>query len=189
MTNRASYLWTVLKAATRKGKTDDAVKEKLVAHVVASAPQGDVDMAIELIDEFASTTSFLMNIGDVKGELLDDVVARSAPRRAVELGAFCGCSGLRIARKLPPGGTLLSIEMNPANAAFATRIWKHAGVADRVTAVVGTIDDGDTLGRLATEFGLEPHSLDFLFIDHEHSCYLPDLWRSAKRACCTKPAS
>lgn len=175
MTNRASYLWTVLKAATRKGETDDAVKERLVQHVVANAPQGDVDSAIKLIDEFASTTSFLMNVGDEKGELLDDVVERTAPKRAVELGAFCGYSGLRIARKLPVGGTLLSIEMNPANAAFATRVWEHAGVADRITAVVGTIDDGRTLDLLTKEYGIEPGSLDFLFIDHEHSCYLPDL--------------
>src|ERR1700710_1456653 len=97
--NRASYMWTVMKAATRKGETDDAVKEQLVQHVCENAPRGDVDLAIKLIDEFASTTSFLMNIGDEKGELLDEVVKQSAPKRAVELGAFCGYSGLRIARK------------------------------------------------------------------------------------------
>src|ERR1700760_3830317 len=154
MVNRASYLWTVVKAATRKGETDDAVKERLVQHVIANAPQGDVDSAIKLIDEFASTTSFLMNVGDEKGELLDDVVARTAPKRAVELGAFCGYSGLRIARRLPAGGALISIEMNPVNAAFATRVWEHAGVADRVTAVVGTIDAGSTLGRLTAAVGV-----------------------------------
>jgi catechol O-methyltransferase len=111
----------------------------------------------------------------VKGLLLDDVVERVKPLKAVELGSFCGYSGLRIARALPAGGRLFSVEMNPNNADVSTRVWEHAGVGDRVTAVVGTIDDGKTIGRLKTEFGMEPGSLDLLFIDHEHSRYLPDL--------------
>jgi len=175
MNNRLSYMWSLVKAATRKGETDDAIKERLVEHLLANAPKGDIQAAIKLIDEFGSKTSWLMNIGDEKGALLDDAVLRTQPKQALELGAFCGYSGLRIAQALPAGGKLLSIEMNPRNASISTRVWEHAGVADRVTAVVGTIDDGRTISRLKTEFGLEPGSLDFLFIDHEQSRYLPDL--------------
>ncbi len=175
MSGRISYLFSLVRAATRKCETDDAVKEQLLADVVANAPQGDVDAAIKLIDEFGSKTSFLMNVGDEKGVLLDDVVTRCQPKVALELGAFCGYSGLRMARTLPAGGRLFSIEMNPKNADISTRMWAHAGVSDRVTAVLGTIDDGKTIGRLGTEFGLAPGSVDFVFIDHEHTRYLPDL--------------
>jgi catechol O-methyltransferase len=175
MTNRLLYLYSLLKAGTRKGETDDAVKDQLVQHVRAEAPEGDVQAALDVIDDFGSKTSFLMNIGDVKGVLLDEVVGRVKPTNAVELGSFCGYSGLRIARALPEGGKLFSIELSPKNAEVSTSVWEHAGVADRVTALVGTIDDGKTIGRLTSEFGLAPGSIDFLFIDHEHSRYLPDL--------------
>jgi catechol O-methyltransferase len=175
MTNRLTYLFSLLKAGTRKGETDDAVKDRLVKHVLDSAPKDDVQAALDVIDDFGSKTSFLMNIGDVKGLLLDDVVGRVKPVKAVELGSFCGYSGLRIARALPADGKLFSIEISPKNADVSTKVWEHAGVADRVTAVVGTIDDGKTIGRLKTEFGMAPGSLDFLFIDHEHTRYLPDL--------------
>ena len=173
--SRVSYLWSLLKSAARKGETDEANKLALVEHVTANAPRGDVDAAIKLIDEFGSRRAFLMNIGDEKGVLLDESVRRARPKTAVELGAFCGYSGLRIARSSPEGSRLYSIEMNPFNAEVATRIWEHAGVADRVTAVVGTVDDGKTLGRLAAEFAVGPGSVDFLFIDHHQPCYLPDL--------------
>jgi catechol O-methyltransferase len=175
MSNRVSYLLSVVKAGLRKGETADAVKEQLVQDVQANVPAGDVDAAIKRIDEFGSKQSFLMNIGDEKGVLLDDVITRAQPKIVVELGAFCGYSGLRIGRLLPPGGRLLSIELNAKNADVSTRIWQHAGLGDRVTAVNGSLDDGTTLKRLQTEFGLGPGSIDVLFIDHEHSVYLSDL--------------
>ena len=127
MKNRVSYMWSVIKAATKKGETDDATKERLVEYVLANAPKGDVQATIKLIDEFGSKTSFLMNIGDEKGALLDDVVLRTQPKHALELGAFCGYSGLRIGRALPAGGKLFSIEMNPRNADISTRVWGACG--------------------------------------------------------------
>lgn len=175
MSNRLTYLASLIKAATRKGDTDDAIKERLVDEVMTSAPAGDIDAAIKVIDEFGSKTSFLMNVGDEKGVLLDDVIQRVQPKNALELGAFCGYSALRIARKLPVGGRLLSLEISPYNAGIASKVWEHAGVLDRVQAVVGAIEDGTTIGRLSSEFDLAPGSLDFVFIDHEHTRYLPDL--------------
>jgi catechol O-methyltransferase len=175
MSNKLTYLLSLAKAATRKGETDDAIKERLVERVLSTAPEGDVDAAIKVIDVFGSKTSFLMNVGDEKGKLLDGVIERIRPKNALELGAFCGYSGLRIARKLPKGGRLFSLEINAANASVATRVWEHAGVADRVQAVVGSLDDGRTIGRLTSEFDLAPGALDFVFVDHEHSRYLPDL--------------
>jgi catechol O-methyltransferase len=69
-----------------------------------------------------------------------------------------------------------SVELAEANAAVARRIWTHAGVADRITCVVGTIgDDGRTLDALADEHGFAAGTLDFVFIDHDKGAYLPDL--------------
>jgi catechol O-methyltransferase len=47
-----------------------------------------------------------------------------------------------------------SVELAAANAVNARRIWEHAGVADRITCVVGTVGDGGkTLDTLAAEHG------------------------------------
>jgi catechol O-methyltransferase len=52
----------------------------------------------------------------------------------------------------------------------------HAGVADRITCVVGTIGDGgQTLGALAGRHGFGTGTVDLLFIDHDKSVYLSDL--------------
>jgi catechol O-methyltransferase len=69
-----------------------------------------------------------------------------------------------------------SVELAEANAVNARQIWAHAGVADRVTCVVGTVGDGGhTLDTLANEHGFTAGSLDFVFIDHDKNAYLDDL--------------
>jgi catechol O-methyltransferase len=79
---------------------------------------------------------------------------------------------------MPAGAHLYSIEFNPANADVARRIVGHAGVADRVTVVVGTLGDGGrTIDALESEHGFGAGSVDFVFVDHDKDAYLPDLER------------
>ena len=127
------------------------------------------------IDTFAYEKSILMNIGDEKGLILDAAVRRADPTLALELGTYCGYGALRIARAAP-AAKVFSVELAEANAANARRIWAHAGVADRVTCVVGTIGDGGrTLDTLAAEHGFTTGTVDFLFLDHDKDAYLDDL--------------
>jgi catechol O-methyltransferase len=154
----------------------DGREEACARFVEANAPKGDLDAAIAAIDRFAYRKKFLINVGDEKGALLDDALARTKPTRALELGAYVGYSALRTIRKLPPGGRLYSVEFNPANAAIARRVAEHAGVADRVTFVVGAIGDGGkTVKALAEQHGFSQGSLDFVFVDHAKEAYLADL--------------
>lgn len=77
-----------------------------------------------------------------------------------------------------PEAQITSIEFNAANADISRRIWEHAGVGHRVTAVVGTLGDGgSTLRRLKEERGFSEGTLDFVFVDHDKDAYLPDLQR------------
>ena len=156
----------------------DGREEALAAYVASHAREDDLNDVIRVIDDFCATQSIMMNVGDEKGEILDRAVHRSAPRRLLELGTYCGYSALRMARVMPPGARLYSIEFSPANAAIARRIWEHAGIGDRVTVLVGTLGDGGTtIGRLRTEHGFTDRSVDFVFVDHDKSAYLPDLER------------
>jgi catechol O-methyltransferase len=160
----------------------DGREERLAQYVAEHAREGDIDDAIRVIDEFCYRRSFMINVGDEKGELLDAAVRKASPKRALELGTYCGYSALRIARAMPPDGQLVSIEFNPANADIARRIWDRAGVGDRATVLVGTLGDGGaTIDRLESEHGFAAGSLDFVFIDHAKDAYLPDLGRITGR--------
>jgi catechol O-methyltransferase len=154
----------------------DGREEALAAYVTNKAVPGDLDDAIRVVDEFCYERSVMMNVGDEKGQILDAAVTRARPGLLLELGAYCGYSALRMARAMPPGARLYSVEFADANAAIARRIWEHAGVLDRITAVVGSIGDGGrTLDTLESVYDFGPGALDFLFIDHDKAAYLPDL--------------
>jgi catechol O-methyltransferase len=87
-----------------------------------------------------------------------------------------------MARIMEPEARLVSLELSAANAEIACRIWRHAGVADRLTVLVGSLGDGGrTIERLEAEHGFAPGSLDFVFIDHDKAAYLPDLERIVHR--------
>jgi catechol O-methyltransferase len=154
----------------------DGREEALAQHVLANARQGDLDDVIRTIDRFCYEQSFMINVGDEKGEILDAAVRRTDPKLVLELGTYCGYSALRVARTMSAQARLISIEFNPANAAIARRIWDHAGVGDRLTAVVGTLGDGGvTVERLESEHDFAKGSVDLIFIDHDKNAYLPDL--------------
>src|ERR1700750_1083614 len=102
----------------RTGQMGDGREEATAEYVIANAPPGDVDAAIDAIDNFAYDKSILMNVGDEKGQLLDAAVKRANPKLAMELGAYCGYSGLTAARAAP-GAPAFSVEKFAANASVA----------------------------------------------------------------------
>jgi catechol O-methyltransferase len=173
--------WSVWRMATgarnitTTGQIGDGREAAAVEYVLKHARAGDVDDVLATIDRFAYEKSLLINVGDEKGAFLDAAVARANPNLALELGTYCGYGALRIARSAP-AAKVYSVELAEANAANARQIWAHAGVADRITCVVGTIGDGGhTLDALAREHGFGSGALDFLFLDHDKDAYLVDL--------------
>ncbi len=176
--------WSVLRmglgarALFKNWQVGDGREEALAQFVVANARPWDVDDAIRVIDEFAYTKSFLINVGEEKGALLDAAVSQARPRVILELGTYCGYSALRILRAAPSDARLLTIEFNPANADVARRVFAHAGVAGRVAVIEGTLGDGGaTIRALQGQHGVTRGSLDFVFIDHDKRAYVPDLER------------
>lgn len=164
-----------IKTLTTKWQVGDGREERLLRHVLSKARPGDPRDAIRAIDEFGWTESFLMNVGDEKGPILDRAIAEAKPRRILELGTYCGYSSLRMAVAAPEA-RITSIEFNPDNARIARAVHAHAGVADRVTIVVGTLGDGgSTVAALKGQHGFGAGSVDLVFIDHAKEAYLPDL--------------
>jgi catechol O-methyltransferase len=171
-----------MKRLTTEWQVGDGREAALRDHVLANVPAGDLDAAIAGIDEFAYSKKFLINVGDEKGEILDAAIRRAEPQRLLELGTYCGYSALRTVRAMSAGAHLYSIEFNADNAEIARAIIGHAGVADRVTVVVGTLGDGgETMAALEGEHGFAAGGLDFVFLDHAKEEYLPDLERLTDR--------
>ena len=72
-----------------------------------------------------------------EGRLLQVLLRAVGARRVLEVGTLGGYSAIWMARALPPGGTLLTLEIEPTHAEFARRHLARAGVADRVEVRVG----------------------------------------------------
>jgi len=159
----------------RYWQVGDGREERLAEYVLARARSGDPQDAIRVIDEYCYHQSFLINVGDEKGRILDAAVTAAKPRRVLELGTYCGYSSLRMA-VAAPSAHIFSIEFSPANASIARRIHQHAGVGGRVTVVVGTLGDGGaTVETLRNAHGFGPGSVDLVFIDHDKKVYVSDL--------------
>lgn len=174
---RKSFLGMLLRMPKllKTWQVGDGREDKLAKKVLSTAKAGDPRDAIRVIDEFGWGESFLMNVGDEKGAILDSALITAAPKRILELGTYCGYSALRMAVAAPQAH-ITSLEFNAANKAIAERILAHAALADRVTVVHGTLGDGGgTMDKLNREHGFTPGSIDFVFIDHDKKHYLSDL--------------
>ena len=168
-------LFLGMKHLTTEWQVGDGREARLADYVLARARRGDPADAIRIIDEYGYNQSFLINVGDEKGAILDAAVARARPARVLELGTYCGYSALRMALAAP-SARIVSIEFNAANAEIARRILDHAGVGARVTVVVGTLGDGGkTIDALRNAHGFGAGTVDLVFIDHAKEVYLADL--------------
>jgi len=165
-----------MKNLLAKWQVGDGREAALQRYVLGNARVADLDDVIATIDRFAYTKSFLINVGDEKGALLDAAIERAKPKLLLELGTYCGYSALRTIRVAPKDARLVTIEFNADNAAIAQSLFEHAGVADRISIVVGTLGDGGkTVATLREKHGFEEGALDFAFFDHAKEAYLPDL--------------
>jgi predicted O-methyltransferase YrrM len=116
-----------------------------------------------------------------QGKLLH-LLARSIGARAIlEVGTLGGYSTIWLARALPQGGRLVTLEADPAYAVLAAANIRNAGLDDAVQLRVGRAID--TLPQLAAEGG-EPFDLVFIDADKRST---PDYFRWALEL--TRPGS
>ncbi|XP_045147202.1 catechol O-methyltransferase isoform X1 [Echinops telfairi] len=149
----------------------DSKEQRILRHVQQQAQPGDPQSVLAAIDAYCSQKEWAMNVGDEKGLIVDEVVREYRPTLLLELGAYCGYSAVRMARLLPPGGRLLTIEVNPAYAVITQEILNFAGLQDKVTILVGASQD--IIPQLKKKYDVD--TLDMVFLDHWKDRYLPDM--------------
>ncbi|HEV7752580.1 MAG TPA: O-methyltransferase [Baekduia sp.] len=107
--------------------------------------------------------------GPVVGRLLETLVFALRPRLVVEVGTYAGYSALAMAAALPPGGRVVTLELEEAHADFAQRHVDASPYADRIEIVRGPALE--SLARLDGPF-------DLVFIDADKTGY-PDYYEAA----------
>lgn len=101
-----------------------------------------------------------IDVSAPQGKFLHLVARMIGARRILEIGTLGGYSTIWLARALPDGGRVVTLEIDPHHAEVAKANVARAGLADRVDLRVGPALD--TLPRLETE-GAGP--FDLIFID------------------------
>ena len=99
-----------------------------------------------------------------EGRFLQFLVRASKARKVVEIGTLGGYSGIWMARGLPAGGKLITLELEPKHAAVAREHFALAGVTDKVEIREGNAHE--TIKQLSAE-----GPFDFCFIDAEKGGY------------------
>lgn len=99
-------------------------------------------------------------VSPLQGRLLQVLARGVSATRVLEIGTLGGYSAIWLARALPAGGRLVTLEIDPRHAAVASENLRRAGVAELVEVIVGPALQ--TLPRLEAE-GAGP--FDLVFID------------------------
>lgn len=123
---------------------DEGLQHALVAAKAAGLPQ--------------------IQISPIQGKLLQLLATMCNARNILEIGSLAGYSGIWLARALPIGGRLLTLEIDPKHAELVRSAFATAGVADRTEVRVG-----NALDLLPALEGEAP--FDLVFIDADKPPY------------------
>jgi predicted O-methyltransferase YrrM len=111
-----------------------------------------------------------ISISAAEGRLLHLLARCLKARYILEVGTLGGYSSIWLASALPPGGRLVTLELERKHADVASANIKRAGLLDRVEIRVGPALA--TLPKLLIE---HPDGFDLVFIDADKTGY-PDYW-------------
>ena len=132
-----------------------AVDRYITDHLVSSDAVLDAALAASAAGGLPA-----IHVAPNQGKLLH-VLARSiGAKRILEVGTLGGYSTIWLARALPPGGKIITLEYEPKHADIARANIERAGLAHLVEIRLGKAID--TLPRIAAEGG---GAFDLVFID------------------------
>ena len=136
--------------------------ERFVAEADATA-----DSVLAQMDKCAET-SWMMNMGSAKGDLIEKVVRQRRPKRLLEIGTFLGYMSIRLARSMPVDSTLTTIEIDADNYAASRRIRAKALGKRDESVVALKANASEALKTFKQPF-------DFVLMDHWKPDYARDL--------------
>lgn len=106
------------------------------------------------------------SVSSNQGKFLQVLMKACNAKRVLEIGTYCGYSTIWMARALPPGGKMITLEFDSQYAKVAEQKLNEAGLNDLVKIKQGKALE--TLGSLAEE---NEQPFDFIFIDADKPPY------------------
>jgi len=122
------------------------------------------DALLARIDVSLTLQNINMHIGPEEGKLLQMLITLHQAKRIVEIGTLAGYSTLWMARALPAGGHIYTINKDPRHIAMAREFFAESEVRDSITMLEG--DAHDVLPTLASQA-----PFDMVFIDADKNSY------------------
>ena len=133
------------------GRVDEYIVDRLV----------DEDQALaDALKANAANGLRPIDVSAAQGKFLHLLVRMSRAKRILEVGTLGAYSTIWMAKALPAGGTIVTLEYEPHHAEVARRNIARAGYSGRIEVRVGAA--AETLPVLAAE---KPEPFDFVFID------------------------
>jgi len=123
------------------------------------------DALLLALEEEAARESIPI-VGPVVGELLYILARAAGARNILELGTASGYSAIYLARALPPGGKVISLELSDAMASRARANFLKAGLEKLVE-----VREGQALNLMAAMTA----TFDLIFLDIDKESYAPAL--------------
>ncbi len=140
-----------------------AVESFLVDHLI---PRDDaMDHALHESERAALPA---ISVAPPEGKFLHLLARLCNAKRILEIGTLGGYSTIWLARALPAGGRLITLEISERHAEVARANLQHAGVSDVVDVIVAPALD--TLAWLKAD---KPEPFDMVFIDADKDNSLP----------------
>ena len=171
--NRKSFLGVLslivqelIESISTKFKLKKPKEEEVLSIVRLKARTNNPNSVLSIIDNYAYKKTFLMNIGDEKGLLLENAIRESEANNILELGVYLGYSTIRILKNLDSKSQLTSIESNKKFAEIAKEHISISGLSKNHNLIIGR--SNEVIPSLNEAY-------DFVFIDHWKDLYLKDL--------------
>ncbi len=114
-------------------------------------------------DTHLNTARANMLVGRTEGAFLRLLVRLLDARRVLEIGTFTGYSALCMAEALPPGGRLVTLDIDPVSTRIARRHWRRSPHGHKIEL---------HLGRALTSLKKFTGPFDLVFIDADKENYI-----------------
>jgi predicted O-methyltransferase YrrM len=131
------------------------VDDYIAGHLLGDDPVQDATLAANAAGDLPA-----IDVSAAQGKMLHLFARMAGAKRILEVGTLGGYSTIWLARALPEGGELVTLELEPHHATVARANIAHAGFADRVDVRTGAAVD--TLDAMIAA-GEAP--FDLVFID------------------------
>ncbi|MDE5575237.1 MAG: O-methyltransferase [Bacteroidales bacterium] len=114
-------------------------------------------------DTYVNVLCPRMISGSYQGKLLEMICRMIRPMRVLEVGTYTGYSAICMAKALPEGGRITTIEHNEELQERILQAFEQAQVAQKIELLLGEAE------RILP--GLPPGTFDFVFLDADKAGY------------------